>query len=140
MSKGYSGLFVGTKGNKSVNFYVNSYGKTLESKYKKWIGVNRRERLLSKAKNSKLRNAINELYRPGSIIGDGGTASALKFEYKTGIGILNGKNHEQKARDYAKYLTKIINKENLCPSDLKLARYLRKKLIKALGEKHYEKH
>ena len=117
-----------------------SYGKTIESKYEKWIGVNRHERLLSKAKNPKLRNAIGELYRPGSLIGDGGTASQLKFEYATGIGILNGKNHEQKAKDYAKYLTKIINNEKLSPGDLKLAKQLRNKLIKTLGEKHYGKH
>ncbi len=145
MSKGYSGLFKGTKGSCSdvssnqVNFYVGANGKALEAKYKKWIGVSRRERLLKKAKNQKLKNAINQLYRPGSFIGDGGTASALEFEYSTGIGLNNGKTHEQKARDYCKHISRLLNDNNLCASDKKLANNLRKKLLKSLGGKNHEK-
>lgn len=32
-----------------------------------------------------LKKAIGEVYRPGSIIGDGGTADIIKFEKETGI-------------------------------------------------------
>lgn len=131
MSKGNSGLFK----TEQINFYVGPNGKALHAKYKKWIGVNRRERLLKKLRIKKLKNAIDQLYRPGSFIGDGGTASALKFERETGIGINNGKTHEQKAREYHKYICRIINECNLSPSDRKLADNLNKSLIKSIGDK-----
>ncbi len=145
MSKGYSGLFKRKKGTCSnvssnqVDFYVGAIGKVLEAKYKKWIGVNKRERLLKKAKNPKLKNAINQLYRPGSFIGDGGTASVLKFEFSTGVSLNNGKTHEQKAKDYCKHISRILNKNDLCASDKKLANNSRKKLLKNLRGKHHEK-
>lgn len=59
----------------------------LLAKYKKWIGVSRRDRLMKKAKDSELKNAVNQLYRHRAMIGDGGTASVLKFEKATGLGI-----------------------------------------------------
>ena len=139
MSKGFSGLFNNTIGYESqnkVNFYVSPNGKVLEAKYKKWIGVNRRNSLLKKAKSNKLKNAIDQLYRPGSIIGDGGTASVLKFELATGIPLgKNGNFHTQKVMDMIKYLTnKILTDEALSNSDRKLASNLKKKLLKSLGE------
>ena len=100
MSKGYSGLFQHTIGcqNKTIDFYVGSNGKIVKAKYRHWIGVSRRNPFLRKAKNLKLKNLIDQLYRPGSFIGDGGTASALKFEYSTGLGLgKNGNFHTQKA-------------------------------------------
>ena len=43
---------------------------------------------------------MNELYRPGAFIGDGGTASVIKFEKATGLRLgRNGGTHEQKGRD-----------------------------------------
>ena len=51
----------------------------LPGKYKNWIGLSKRDKLLKRAKSEKLKNAIKQLYRPGSFIGDGGTASVLKF-------------------------------------------------------------
>ena len=146
MSKGYSGLFKNTKGSTAtgsnqINFYIGPNGKVLEAKYKNWIGVNRHEQLLKKAKNQKLKNAINQLYRPGAFIGDGGTASALKFEYTTGIGLgKNGNFHTQKALDIIKYLNnKVLSDVTLSSGDRKLAKSLKNKLIKALGENINEK-
>lgn len=42
---------------------------------------------MKKVKDSELKNAVNQLYRPRAMIGDGGTASVLKFEKATGLGI-----------------------------------------------------
>lgn len=145
MSKGNSGLFKNTKGTNNssnhVDFYVGANGKVLEAKYKKWIGVNRRERLLKKAKDPKLKNAINQLYRAGSFIGDGGTASALKFEFATGIGLgKSGNTHERKARETIRFIDKkILSNNSLSNSDRKLANSLKKKLLQALGGQKYEK-
>ena len=61
----------------------------LLAKYKKWIGVSRHDRLMKKAKASELKNAVNQLYRPGTMIDDGGTVSVLKFEKATGLALLN---------------------------------------------------
>lgn len=49
---------------------------------------------MKKAKNPELKNAVNQLYRPGAMIGDGGTANVLKFKKATGLGIAKyGKLH-----------------------------------------------
>ena len=143
MSKGYSGLFNNAKGNpktsssNQIDFYAGPNGKVPEAKYKNWIGVNRRERLLKKAKNPKLINAIDQLYRPGSFIGDGGTASALKFEYATQLGIgKNGNSHIKKATETIKYIDRmILSNKALNNGDRKLARTLKNELLKALGGK-----
>jgi hypothetical protein len=134
MSKGYSGLFQAAKvERREPDFYTGNNGKTMLAVHKRWIGVNRRERLLAKAKHPKLKDAINQLYRPGSFIGDGGTASVLKFEKATGLGLgKNGKPHTQKAKDYAVHLSLLIKSATLSKGDRKLALSLYKKLIKAL--------
>ena len=62
------------------DYFVGPNGKALPKALKKWIGKSRRDSLLKKAKDPKVRNAVNQLYRPGSFIGDGGTASIIKFE------------------------------------------------------------
>lgn len=49
---------------------------------------------MKKAEDSELKNAVNQLYRPGAMIGDGKTANVLKFEKATGLGIAkHGKLH-----------------------------------------------
>lgn len=80
---------------------------------------------MKKAKASELKNAVNQLYRPGAMIGDGGTANVLKFEKATGLALLNMVSY---IRYTIKYLKLILSK-----SDRKLANKLLKSLIKALG-------
>lgn len=152
MSKGYSGLFKLTKvdyanyeikyessskvkDKREPDFYVGLNKKALKAEHKKWIGVSRRDRLIKKAKHPKVKNLVNELYRSKSFIGDGGTASALKFERSTGLGLgRNGNSHIEKAQNTIRHINKnILTIENLSPSDRKLAIQLRNKLIKALG-------
>lgn len=145
MSKSYSGLYKGTHGemffpNSNINFYVGPNGKAMKAKYKRWIGVSRRDRLLQKAKDPKVKNLVNQLYRPGSFIGDGGTASILEFEHATGLGLgKNGNTHAQKAKEIVKYIDKkILSMEALTNSDRKIAKTLRNKLLMALGGKKWK--
>ena len=116
------------------DFFVGPNGKVLPKEFKKWIGTNKRKSLMSKAKDAKLNNAVNQLYRPGSFIGDGGTASIIKFERATGIGLgRNGNTHMQKGREMIKYIeNKVLVQEHLSASDKKLAKQLVKSLKKAI--------
>ncbi len=120
---------------RKIDFYVGENGQALPGKYKKWIGVSRREHLLKRAKNEKLRNAVRELYHKGSFIGDGGTATSLKFEKRTGLNIGHrGNSHYQKATDMAKYLSNKVLKEPLKKSERKLAEKMLKSLNKSIAE------
>ena len=153
MSKGHSGHFEKTtrcrkyeskakdtersleKKSEEPNFYVGANGGVLPFELKKWIGVNRRERLLKKAKSKELKNAVEYLYRPGSFVGDGGTASALKFEGSTGLGIgKSGNTHLKKATDFIKHLEKLETDKSLSKGDRKLVREFKTKLLKAMRE------
>lgn len=120
---------------RGVDFYVGQNSMALPGKYKNWIGVSRRDKLLKRAKNEKLRNAINQLYRPGSFIGDGGTASVLKFEKRTGEHVSKSPlGHYNKAKEIVVYLKRIISNEQLTKSERKLANKLVKKLKRSIWE------
>lgn len=43
-----------------------------------------RDKLLTTVQNSELRKIVNELYRPGASVGDGGTAAILVEEFNNG--------------------------------------------------------
>ena len=117
-----------------TDYYVGPNGKALPKELKGWIGDNRRDTLLARAKNPKLQNAIKQLYRKGAFIGDGGTADAIRFEKATGIGIgRDGNTHVQKGKEMVKYIeNKIINKEALSEGDRKLATLLVEALKKEI--------
>lgn len=115
------------------DFFIGPNGKALPAPLKRWIGSNRRESLLRKARNPKVKNAIIQLYRAGSFIGDGGTASVIKFEKTTGIGLgRNGGTHIQKGREMLHYINKILTQETLSASDRKLTQKLANDLKKAM--------
>ena len=136
MSKGSSGLFRIRTTPPTPDFYVGPNGKALPAKYKKWIGVSKREKLLRKVRDNRLKNAIDQMFRPGSFIGDGGTASVIKFEKRTGLNLgKNGNTHMQKGREMVSYLKKkILTQPSLSKSDRKIATKLVKSLLKAIGE------
>lgn len=140
MSKGNSGLFKPiprtARSTSTPDFYVGTNGKALPAKYKKWIGVNKREKLLGKVKDRRLRNAVDQMFRPGSFIGDGGTASVIKFEKRTGLNLgKNGNTHAQKGHEMVTYIRKkILTQPSLSKSDRKIATKLVKSLLKAIGE------
>ena len=145
MSKGESGLFKNIRTTQSANgtkpreaesdFFVGPNGMVLPAKLKKWIGVNRREHILKNVKNPMLRNAIDMLYRKGSFIGDGGTASVIKFEKRTGVATgRNGNTHMQKGKEMVRFLTKKVLAQPLSNSERKTTKKLIRKLQKALEE------
>ena len=95
----------GIEGGSVPDFYVGPNGKELPSQYKDWIGTNIQKELLEQAENLQLQNAIKQLYRGNSLIGDGGTADVIRFEQQTGLMLgKNGGSHVQKGIDMAKYI------------------------------------
>ena len=122
------------KGGTEPNFYVGPNGKALPSQYKDWIGTNIQKELLDQAENPQLQNAIKQLYRGNSFIGDGGTADVIRFEQQTGLMLgKNGGSHVQKGIDMAKYIENKILTQDLSPSDRALATQLLEDLYSALG-------
>ena len=116
------------------DFYVGPNGKELPSQYKDWIGTNIQKELLEQAENLQLQNAIKQLYRGNSFIGDGGTADVIRFEQQTGLMLgKNGGSHVQKGIDMAKYIENKILTQDLSPSDRALAIQLLEDLYSALG-------
>ena len=92
------------------------------------------QKLVDKATDIKLKNTIKELYHPGSKIGDGSTAAAIKHELKTGE-LVGGKSHITKGKERLKNLEKILNNKSLNKKDHKIAQKLYNDLKKALGGK-----
>lgn len=118
-----------------INFYVGENGQALPGKYRKWIGVSRREHLLNGVRNANLKKAVDALYRPGSFIGDGGTASVLKFEKRTGEHVSRRPDgHYIKAQDTSRFLKNRVLKENLSKNDRKIANKLLKQLKQSILE------
>ncbi len=124
----------GSKGGLVPDFYVGPNGKALPSQYKDWIGTNIQKELLEQSENLQLQNAIKQLYRGNSFIGDGVTADVIRFEQQTGLMLgKNGGSHVQKGIDMAKYIENKILTQDLSPSDRALAIQLLENLYSALG-------
>ncbi|MCR5491361.1 MAG: hypothetical protein K6F32_04455 [Bacilli bacterium] len=81
------------------------------------------QELLSQAKTLEVKNIIEQLYRPGATIGDGGTADALRHEKKTGQST-GGKSHEGKARERISQIKRILDKRKDHPDKDLLQRLL----------------
>lgn len=82
----------------------------------------------------KLKNALGEVYRPDSVIGDGGTADVIRFERETGI-LLSKSGHVQKGVDMSKYFQKLLDSGTLSSKDAKVATKILEDLRKALEGK-----
>lgn len=134
------GIHGGFGKKRNTDFYVGGNGQALPGKHKQWIGVSRRDKLLKKVKNEKLKTAVDQMYRPGSFIGDGGTDTILKFEKRTGINVgRNGNSHLQKATDMEKFLKNKVLTQGLSKSEIKLAKNMLKKIRLAIIEMKGEK-
>ena len=118
----------------NIDFYVAPNGKVLPAEYKGWIGTNRRESLINSVDDARLRKMIGEVYRPSSVIGDGGTADSIRFERETGR-LLSKSGHSQKAQNMLVYFQKLKDSGNLSDKDLKVVTELLNDLRKALEEK-----
>ena len=113
--------------------YLAKYGDEAVS-IVKGAGKTTREALLESASNQKLKNAIDQIYRPGATTGDGGLADAIRHQLSTGE-LVGGKDHLIKGAERVKNLENIIKKEALSSSDLNLAQKLLNDLKSALGGK-----
>lgn len=74
---------------------------------------NTRDKLLSTVQNSDLSKIVNELYRPGATVGDGGTASILVQEFNNGTS-----KHLIKATERVKQLKSLSTSGKLGLNDL----------------------
>ena len=115
----------------ATDFFVAPNKKAVPAIYKEWLGVNQRNTLMAAVSDTNLRNAIDQLYRESSIIGDGGTASSILFEKETGI-MLSKNGHMQKGYDMLGYLDNIIKNGNLSASDIQVLKNEYAKLLEAL--------
>ena len=93
--------------------------------------LNNRESLLNSVTNEKLKNIINNLYRPGAKIGSGSTADAIRYELQTGD-LLSKTGHMQKGKDYLTGLNNLLEKENLSITDNAVTKFLIKDLTDAI--------
>jgi len=95
--------------------------------------LSKREQLLKLVTNPKLKNTVNDLYRPGAVIGDGGTADSIRHYLKTGE-LVSGSTHIQKGEERVRNLKNILETQDLNTTDRKIAYELLQDLIAALEE------
>ena len=82
-----------------------------------------RRHLLDSVKSPTLRKAINELYRPGAKIGDGGTADMIRHERRTGR-LYSATGHEAKGQQRRTQLRRILDDGSLDAGDQAIAQRL----------------
>lgn len=87
------------------------------------VGQTARDKLLNSVTNQKLWNCINQLYRPGATIGNGGTADFVRYELQNGVP-QGMSSHIPKALERIANLQKMINQQNLSSKDLAIAQKL----------------
>ena len=86
MSSDSDGIIFGDAGGvgkSSSNTIGNSEISTLLDGRQELTGTTR-DKLMATVQDSQLRSIVNELYRPGATVGDGGTADILVWEYHVG--------------------------------------------------------
>ena len=83
-----------------------------------------RDALLQAAQNPGLRNAINELYRRGGKVGDGGTADYIRYELTELGKSLAQSGHAVKAVNYARNLEGLLKEGAMNLADSQLARII----------------
>jgi len=100
----------------------------------KGAGKETRDTLLKCVFNQKLKNAINQIYRPGAKIGDGGLADAIRHEIQTGE-LVGGKSHLIKGEERIKNLENILKSQDLNSTDKAIAQNLLNDLKNAMKGK-----
>lgn len=85
---------------------------------------------LPQVTNAELANALAELFRSSGSV-PGGTAGAVRWERMIGDGV-GGRRHEQKARERARQLRRLITGDRLSPEDRALALWVMTDLERAL--------
>jgi hypothetical protein len=92
--------------------------------------------LIANIKNAKLRNAIEDLYRPAlkTIAGDGGTADAIRYERATGT-LLSPAGHLPKGRLMITTLRNIATQQSLDQTERDIVGFLVDDLTAAINGK-----
>lgn len=115
-----SGLFIGTSGSPQLSLPDSGGDSTIRPSSS--AGSNsRREALLNEATTDKARRIVNELYREGAGVGDGGTADAIRVELATGNPV-GGRSHIQKGRERLRQIEKILERNPGHPDRVLLER------------------
>ena len=129
---GYSSnLFHGTTGSTQMAF--QEYPSGSDSSGPKPAASSsdpKRESLLSAATTEQVRRIINELYREGADVGDGGTADAIREELATGKPV-GGRSHVRKGKERLRQIEKILSSNPNHP-DREILEQLRDDLKNAL--------
>lgn len=91
-----------------------------------------RDTLLADASDEALREAINQLYRSGAIVGDGGTSDAIRNERLTGLPTM-GSYHTKKGEYIIRFLKKFLKRRDTNLKDRAIAWWALDDLLDALG-------
>jgi hypothetical protein len=92
-----------------------------------------RDNLLNVVKNPKLRNIVNDLYRPGAKVGSGSSMDAFRLELLTG-GTVGGKTHATKLLNYRTALQRVwSNRAKLSAGDRQITKQLLRDIQNALS-------
>lgn len=121
-------------GKVAVKNLPSALGKRVKKEAAEKVAKSTRETLLDAASNRKLKNTIDQLYRPGATIGDGGLADAIRYQLSTGE-LVGGKDHLIKGAERVRNLENIIKHEKLNNIDKQLAQKLLIELKNALRGK-----
>ena len=122
---GKAGKTAGKVGETSYGKSSGNISELLENR-PELTGTNR-EKLLSMVQDTKLAAYINEVYRPGASVGDGGTADKLIMEFYEG-----SSRHLPKAKERLVGINRIIDSGKLGLNDLDIAEALRDDLEYAI--------
>src|SRR5439155_25308199 len=95
------------KGKKAVEALERAEAKALPSP---------RRSLLDRAKDSRLRKTIDELYRPNAKVGSGSSMDALRYEKATGK-LLSKSGHAQKLVERRSQLMKLLRDPSINESN-----------------------
>ena len=89
-----------------------------------------RDILLEAADDQSLKNTIDQLYRPGASVLDGGSADAARYELRTGKAV-GDKFHPDKVTNRIGNCNNLLKRDNLSNSDRLIAEALREDLLDA---------
>lgn len=123
---------VSTSSASSTGSFVSKVDEVSAGGIKSTEKLSRREQLLSQVTNKKLRNSINQMFRPNATVGDGSLAAAVRLEVNKGV-LTGGKSHIIKAKERIKNLENILAKENLTVKEREINNDLLIELKRALN-------
>lgn len=123
------GLFPGTSGSFWPSGQGSEGGGTISDGNE--TAGSQRETLLAQATTPEVERIVDELYREGADVGDGGTADAIREQLQSGE-LVGGRDHIRKGQERLRQIEKILERNPNHP-DRDLLERLRDDLKDALG-------